>query len=147
VATGFLPTKPIPRLTGDFQPWEDLLDTSQSVTLKSEDDAWRAQVRVCPLISADGLQTTQQLRRGHLVLAFLSHRYLHSLPATTERPILPKSIAVPFLAVSERLDLPPVLTYADTVLWNWSLDSPSLGLLPECVLWIKVISSVTNPLT
>jgi indoleamine 2,3-dioxygenase len=143
IATGFLPVKPIPRLQRDFTAWEDLLDAFQSVALHSEEDEpWRNQVRTCPVLSADALRTTQELRRAHLVLAFLTHRYLHSLPSG--EAIVPRSVAVPFLAVSERLDLPPVLTYADTVLWNWSFGSPKQGFIPELVGHVRHSNLLTN---
>jgi hypothetical protein len=41
--------------------------------------------------------------------------------------IIPASIAVPWVALSIQLDIPPVLTYATTVLWNWSLRDPAKG--------------------
>lgn len=41
---------------------------------------------------------------------------------------IPAPISVPWLAVSELVKLPPILTYADTVLWNWHLIDPLLGI-------------------
>ena len=66
------------------------------------------------------------LRRAHLVLAFLQQFYVHSLPPHVSPIIIPRSIAIPILRVSETLDLPPILTYCDTVLYNWHID-PTLG--------------------
>lgn len=40
---------------------------------------------------------------------------------------VPASLAIPWVALSRHLDLPPVLTYATTVLWNWTLRDPTLG--------------------
>ncbi|CAH7688293.1 Indoleamine 2,3-dioxygenase-domain-containing protein [Phakopsora pachyrhizi] len=42
--------------------------------------------------------------------------------------LVPRSISIPFCAVSDALDMPPVLTYANMVLYNWSLIDPSAGL-------------------
>ncbi|XP_071336455.1 indoleamine 2,3-dioxygenase 2-like isoform X2 [Trachinotus anak] len=39
--------------------------------------------------------------------------------------ILPKALALPFWLVSRRLGLPPILTYADSVLANWKLRDPT----------------------
>lgn len=36
--------------------------------------------------------------------------------------MIPRSIATPILRVSQSLDLPPILTYSDTVLYNWHID-------------------------
>jgi len=63
------------------------------------------------------------LRRAHLVLTFLLHFYAHtspstSTPRTTPLPI-PASISVPLLTISPLLGLPPVVTYSDTVLYNF----------------------------
>lgn len=59
------------------------------------------------------------LRRAHVVLAYLLHLYIHSLPPT-EEVLIPKPISLPLLRVSKELDVPPLLTYADTVLYNWA---------------------------
>uniref|UniRef100_A0A8D0AIP4 Indoleamine 2,3-dioxygenase 1 n=1 Tax=Sander lucioperca TaxID=283035 RepID=A0A8D0AIP4_SANLU len=39
--------------------------------------------------------------------------------------ILPKALALPYWLVSRRLGLPPILTYADSVLANWKLKDPT----------------------
>jgi len=41
---------------------------------------------------------------------------------------IPASISIPFIALSNQLGLPPILTYSTTVLWNWSLPHPNLPL-------------------
>lgn len=63
------------------------------------------------------------LQRAHLVLAWLVHFYVHSTPPTEDSaPVhVPKSLAVPLVGVSRCLKIAPILTYADTVLWNWDL--------------------------
>lgn len=60
------------------------------------------------------------LQRAHLVLAYLTHYYVHSIPPSgnSSPVVIPKTIAVPFVTVSKILGIAPVLTYADTVLWN-----------------------------
>lgn len=65
------------------------------------------------------------LRRGHHVLSWLMHFYINTLPAT--EPIsIPRSLSIPLLEVSQLLDLPPVLTYSDDVLYNWKFrDDPA----------------------
>lgn len=88
-----------------------------------------------PVLDIQGLYVSLPImRRAHLVLAFLLHYYAHtsplsSTPRTTPLPI-PPSISVPILTISPLLGLPPILTYADTVLYNFhslnSLLEPSL---------------------
>ncbi len=62
------------------------------------------------------------LRRAHHVLSFILHFYVHTLPPETAIYI-PPSLAVPLAHVSNVLDLPPVITYSDLVLYNWTTDS------------------------
>lgn len=66
------------------------------------------------------------LRRAHVALSFLGHCYIHAVYPT--QAIVPSSVALPWIAVSDKLGIPPVLTYADTVLWNWKLINPAGGI-------------------
>ncbi|KAG8751757.1 hypothetical protein FRC12_012270, partial [Ceratobasidium sp. 428] len=66
----------------------------------------------------------------HHVLAFITQFYIQSLPprqdASDRSPIIiPAPIAIPFVNVSRQLDIAPIVTYADTVLWNWDLIDSS----------------------
>lgn len=59
------------------------------------------------------------LRRAHLVLTWLMHFYINTLPDDAAI-IIPRSISIPLLYVSHHLALPPLLTYSDNVLYNWA---------------------------
>lgn len=53
------------------------------------------------------------------MLAWLVQYYAHSIPTGGSDPIrIPKSLAVPLVRVSSLLRMAPILTFADTVLWN-----------------------------
>jgi len=86
-----------------------------------------------PTISADSLfEDERRLRRAHVALAYLMHFYVHSAEHDATSPILiPSALSVPLVAVSRELGVPPILTYADTVLWNWKLNTqpitPAVG--------------------
>jgi indoleamine 2,3-dioxygenase len=69
------------------------------------------------------------LRRAHLVLAWIMHFYVHSLPPT-ESIRIPPPLTLPLLQVSAELQLPPVLTYSDDVLYNWHLGESDSEDLP-----------------
>lgn len=43
---------------------------------------------------------------------------------------IPPGITVPLLQISRHLSLPPVLTYSDNVLYNWSLVTPASDPMP-----------------
>ena len=57
------------------------------------------------------------LQRAHLVLTWLTHFYIHSIPVTESLHDLHilESLAIPLVKVSTLLETAPVLTYADTV--------------------------------
>lgn len=78
-----------------------------------------------PIIPTTELRTSEiLLRRAHLVLAWIMHFYIRTLPPSTEDIRIPSPITVPLLQVSSHLQLPPVLTYSDDVLYNWALKKP-----------------------
>ncbi|KAM0792788.1 hypothetical protein ACM66B_002557 [Microbotryomycetes sp. NB124-2] len=135
VQTGFMPPdEPVQRL--DLPGWSQLEDalehTQQYVSqlkgggLGRLPDEWRRQVEQLPEACTDHLTTLPQYRRAHVLLSYLGHFYVHSTyPSQTA---VPASIARPWILVSEQLSMPPILTYADTVLWNWHLLDPTLGI-------------------
>ncbi|GJE89819.1 indoleamine 2,3-dioxygenase [Phanerochaete sordida] len=151
--TGFMPPQPpITRLPPAWESWEELLDDARDGKLKlgerpdlSEDDKalsdrWRARVREMPVLPTDDLKLSELLlRRAHLVLAWIMHFYIRTLPPSTADVRVPAPLTLPLLQVSQHLQLPPVLTYSDDVLYNWALKhaeplapAPSLDNL-RCV--------------
>jgi indoleamine 2,3-dioxygenase len=82
------------------------------------------------------------LQRAHLVLAWLTHYFVHSIPdAETLSSIhIPESIAVPLVEVSRLLGTAPVLTYADTILYNWDLIDPSKPVSADNITYSNLFS-------
>ncbi|KAF8072251.1 Indoleamine 2,3-dioxygenase [Lyophyllum atratum] len=134
--TGFMPPQPpLSRLPLEWESWESTLDEARRLQLKLGDtpnisddereksETWRRHVRNLAILPITKLQTSElYLRRGHHVLGFILHFYIHSLPPDAQ-VVIPASIALPMLQVSAQLQLPPVLTYSDNVLYNWELKS------------------------
>lgn len=58
------------------------------------------------------------------------HFYIHSLPPS-EPVRIPSPISLPLLQISAQLQLPPLLTYSDNVLYNWHLDTDDPDALPS----------------
>jgi indoleamine 2,3-dioxygenase len=58
------------------------------------------------------------------------HFYIHSLPPS-EPVRIPPPISLPLLQISAQLQLPPLLTYSDNVLYNWHLDTDDPDALPS----------------
>ena len=76
------------------------------------------------MLSTDNLKASEGLlRRAHHVLAWLVHYFVHTQPEDVQ-PIIPRAISIPLLRVCQQLLLPPVITYSDTVLYNWALIHP-----------------------
>jgi indoleamine 2,3-dioxygenase len=74
------------------------------------------------------------LRRAHLVLAAMLHIYVQTQPPVHTPIIIPAVITVPLLVISCELALPPVLTYSDTVLYNWAYASEGSKELKSTLL-------------
>ncbi|KDQ10601.1 hypothetical protein BOTBODRAFT_178074 [Botryobasidium botryosum FD-172 SS1] len=146
--TGFLPARPpISRLSAEFELWEQALDKANcqnSVLSLGEDYSpealakrdssaqWRAHFQSAPVLPTSSLHNdVELLRRAHHVLAFLVHFYVHSTPPTPTQAVhIPASLAVPLVTVSRVLGIAPILTFADTVLWNYALIDPTQPLSP-----------------
>ncbi|KAF8582276.1 Indoleamine 2,3-dioxygenase [Ramaria rubella] len=146
-ATGFLPDRPpLDRLPAAFDVWERALASAPDALSLGQDESpagvarressrrWRLNLQSAPILSTESLLVdVRYLRRAHHVLAFLVHFYMHSLPppSSSERLLVPASLAIPLVSVSDALGIAPILTFADTVLWNWALIDPSKPLSPE----------------
>jgi indoleamine 2,3-dioxygenase len=143
--TGLMPPDPpLARLSGIWEEnWEVFLDDAIRQRLQLGDklgltldaaecsESWRGQVRKMPILPIIELKDSEVcLRRAHCVLTFLMHFYVHSLPPDAP-VVIPRSISVPLLQVSAQLQLPPIMTYSDTVVYNWALKRPSDETTPE----------------
>lgn len=135
VRTGFLPGQAnVERLTGVWSIWEDALDAARGQGVgngvmlggkRASDQAWRKGVASMGVLPTVPLQVSiAKLRRAHLVLAFLAHFYVHTSPDVAGPIPIPESVSIPLLAICPLLGLPPVVTYADTVLYNVAPDTP-----------------------
>ncbi|KAH9814619.1 Indoleamine 2,3-dioxygenase [Melampsora americana] len=143
IDSGFLPPdQPLCRLVGaPWNIWEETWDSTSGFRpgIGEDDDqrirVWRQYVREeMPVIDVKPLQDqgVRELRRAHSLLAFLTHTYVHSearrlVLQADYQVIIPRALAIPFCDVSDILDIPPILTYADTVLYNWRLRVPDIG--------------------
>ncbi|GAA5926709.1 hypothetical protein JCM1841_000621 [Sporobolomyces salmonicolor] len=142
VDTGFLPPEePVQSLKGLGEGWtemEECLDSAVSEAagipgggVGKMSEGFRQTVRELPRVDLSPLTTLPLLRRAHTVVAHLTHFYMHStFPSQT---VVPAMLAVPLVYTSDKLGLPPILTYADTVLWVWKLTDKQRGLRADNV--------------
>ncbi|KAF2759836.1 Indoleamine 2,3-dioxygenase [Pseudovirgaria hyperparasitica] len=122
---GFLPADlPLRRLPRYYEPWEAII-TKLSKLLAH--DLLHDEIRHLPILSVHKLQTVAEWRRAYVILAFFTHGYIWGGPKPSE--ILPPQVAVPFAAISQHLELPPVATYAALNLWNFTSASPDFSTL------------------
>ncbi|KAF7289646.1 Indoleamine2 3-dioxygenase [Mycena chlorophos] len=138
--TGFKPPQlPPARLPLAFEAWETALDEATAADLQLGDrsgitqaqidasETWRERLSVLETTPLERSET--DLRRAHLVLAWIMHFYIHSLPPDVPI-VVPAPVTIPHFKICAQLQLPPVLTYSDTVLYNWRLKTPSRRVTP-----------------
>ncbi|KAI0309782.1 Indoleamine 2,3-dioxygenase [Amylostereum chailletii] len=117
-------------LPAQYAPWEDALAEAQGLPLQLHDVSraahnWRTNIRAMPVLPTAPLLCDVGLRlRARHVLIYLLHFFVHSLGEGPDSPHVPASIAIPLLIISDKLDLPPVLTYADTEYYNFAWAEP-----------------------
>ncbi|XP_064788609.1 indoleamine 2,3-dioxygenase 2-like [Oncorhynchus masou masou] len=119
---GFILEQPATDLPDYYRVWMGL---ASNLTPLIQTHQLRDLVNEMPVLSPHHLKGHRELRLAHLALGFITMGYVwqegQHLPAQT----LPKSLALPYWLVSKRLGLPPILTYADSVLVNWRLKDPT----------------------
>ncbi|KAG0233963.1 hypothetical protein BGW42_007038 [Actinomortierella wolfii] len=117
---GFTPHElPLERLPqAYYQPWEDIADNLIDLTQSKK---LRDKVHELPVLNIDKLETIREKRRAYQLLGFISHSYLWGDKDKPTPQLLPAALAVPWTKVAEELDIPPILTYAATDVWNWTL--------------------------
>ncbi|GAA5908765.1 dioxygenase BNA2 [Sporobolomyces salmoneus] len=142
VETGFLPPQePIQSLAGLGRGWDRMESCLKEATKEVSrctgggvgklSEQFRQSVRSLPSVDISILTTLPLLRRAHTLLAHLTHYYMHSsFPSQT---VVPASLSIPLVHTSEKLGIPPILTYADTVLWVWKLLDPTKPLRADNV--------------
>ncbi|KAN0128532.1 Indoleamine 2,3-dioxygenase [Lactarius tabidus] len=158
-AIGFFPPEPLPRLSGQFELWEHALDDAEGNISLGEDTrecakakrpygvSWRERVRTFPVLDTDHLVDEERLlQRAHMVLAFLVHLYVHSQPPSDTSTVIhvPESLAIPIVNVSRALGIAPVLTFADTVLWNAIPADPQLPISANNIKFAHAFSSTST---
>ncbi|CAJ1068591.1 indoleamine 2%2C3-dioxygenase 2 [Xyrichtys novacula] len=118
---GFILPDPLEKLPLYYQPWMDIALRVPELVHSQE---LRTLINKMPLLSSQFLQKHKELRLAHLALSTMAMGYVWQGGESDTIEILPKSLAVPFWEVSQRLGLPPILTHADAALANWKKKDP-----------------------
>ncbi|KAJ5749346.1 uncharacterized protein N7511_011042 [Penicillium nucicola] len=113
---GFLPQEPPLEVLPDpyYAKWEAIVGNLQALILSKR---VRSLVERLPLLSTEHLQTEAEWRRAYVVLVFMLHGFVWGGDRPAER--IPPQLTVPLFKVCERLEVPPVATYAGVCLWNY----------------------------
>ncbi|XP_023255069.1 indoleamine 2,3-dioxygenase 2-like [Seriola lalandi dorsalis] len=119
---GFLLEEPLTNLPDNYRVWMDL---ANNLTHLIKSRKLRDLVHEMPVLIPNLLSDHRELSLAHLALGFISMGYVWQEGQHAPAQVLPKALAVPYWLVSRRLGLPPILTYADSVLANWKLRDPT----------------------
>jgi indoleamine 2,3-dioxygenase len=126
---GFVPDPdPLDRLPEAYKPWDDAIAALPDLIRKREARRYVASI---PELDISGLHSEGEYERAMVILSSLT--MAHVWAGETPDFTLPRNIAVPFVAVANRLGRPPIVQHATLVLNNWRrLDPtkpPALGNL------------------
>ena len=126
VERGFLPTSdPLLSLPEAFRAWEEIgASLSDLVRAKQV----RSKVERLPKFPIDELKQEAEWWRAHTLLTFIAHAYIWCEGDAGVTSMLPELLAVPWCAVAEHLSMPPVMTHATAVVYNWCRCNLSEGL-------------------
>ncbi|RYP08935.1 hypothetical protein DL764_001588 [Monosporascus ibericus] len=113
---GFLPdVLPLTRLPDPYyNKWEAIAANLQNLILSKR---LRGVIDRLPVLSTVGLEHDAEWRRAYTLLTFFAHGYIWGGDTPCDR--VPPSISVPLLEICKHLEVPPVSTYAASVLWNF----------------------------
>lgn len=115
------------RLPDTYKPWEDL---AASLTSLLSIGQVRSAVAKLPCIDDGELGDDEDLLiRGKHLLTIITQAYVFGETSTAQS--LPPQIAVPLCGISRKLGVPPILSYMDYVLSNWSVIDQDLPLSLE----------------
>ncbi|KAI0549842.1 indoleamine 2,3-dioxygenase [Xylaria curta] len=113
---GFLPNVlPLTRLPDPYyNKWESIASNLQGLILSKR---LRGVIDRLPVLSTIGLEHDAEWRRAYMLLTFFAHGYIWGGDTPCDR--VPPSISAPLLKICQHLEIPPVSTYAASVLWNF----------------------------
>ena len=122
---GFVPDDDPPLcLPPYFSPWDNLASSVPTLLQTWSQASLREQVAALPLLDHTRLQEPRHIRRAHLLLMTIAHSYVWCSGDSGVCKLLPKNVAIPWVGVSDRLGLPPIITHCDVVLNNWTKIDP-----------------------
>ncbi|XP_068760536.1 indoleamine 2,3-dioxygenase 2-like [Montipora capricornis] len=141
---GFVPeSEPLQCLPEYFSPWEEI--GRNLPRLVKDPDVLRQRINQLPLLDHNKLSSEDEWKRAHLVLACVSHAYVWCKGDAGVAKIIPKCLAIPWVAAAKHLGIPPVITHCSYMLYNWKCIDPSQPLsMKNMDLAIMITGSSTE---
>ncbi|XP_050002698.1 indoleamine 2,3-dioxygenase 2 isoform X2 [Alexandromys fortis] len=118
---GFLLQNPLKELPEQYRSW---MEIASELPHLIESRQLRAHVYKMPLLDCRFLKSHREQRLAHLVLAAITMGFVWQEGETQPPKVLPRTLAIPFVEVSRKLGLPPILVHSDLVLTNWTKRNP-----------------------
>ncbi|KAG0260200.1 hypothetical protein BG011_002077 [Mortierella polycephala] len=139
---GFVPfPQPLPRLTqAYYQPWEEIMDQLNSLM---DSRQLRSRVDQLPLLNIGQLKTGPEQKRAYTLLCIMAHSYVWGSGLDIAQSI-PEPLAVPWQAIADVIDIPPVLSYAGNNLWNWKLKDLNGSYDPENLIALSTMTGTSD---
>lgn len=119
---GFALPHPLDELPDTYRPW---ILVARNLPKLIENGTLREEVEKLPTLRTEELRGHRLQRLAHLALGYITMAYVWNRGDDDIRKVLPRNLAVPYCELSEKLGLPPILTYADCVLANWKKKDPN----------------------
>ena len=121
---------PVKRLPEYYDPWEKLICNLPRL---NKEKKIRESILSLPILEVNNqlLPNEESWRRAYTVLTFLGQSYIWGEGDQRLPECVPKCIAMPWCSTAHHLDLPPVMTYASTVLYNWYLLDSTKPIQPD----------------
>ncbi|XP_003503035.1 indoleamine 2,3-dioxygenase 1 [Cricetulus griseus] len=119
---GFALPHPLEELPQAFSAWTRIASNLPTLI---DNGQLRGEVEKLPVLNTDELRGHRLQRLAHLALGYITMAYVWNRGDGDIKKVLPRNIAVPYCELSEKLGLPPILSYADCVLANWKKKDPN----------------------
>lgn len=124
---GFVaPEDPLDALPAPFAAWDALARDLNAALLSGHA---RARIAALPVLDPSSLSGRGEQERAMLLLSVFANAHVHAGPEPALR--LPAGVAVPLMAMAERLDRVPIVTHASMALNNWRRLDRTAPLSPD----------------
>ncbi|KAJ5116337.1 hypothetical protein N7456_000685 [Penicillium angulare] len=121
---GFVSYEPsLTTLNPNYFQWEDTASEFQSLLRNKR---LRQTIDRLPVLGTSNLVTEGEWRRAYVLLVFMLHGYVWE--GELPREVIPPQLTIPLYEICQRLELPPIATFAGVCLWNFRLLDPSKSL-------------------